>query len=197
MKTPLLLLCSSKSIEMCLHEYLSPFYEIETTGAPKKFKAILTEDPASLKNLHETYPEASLFLMVDPGHISTDLPFSVKVFEKPFYLRDLKEALDKNTPQVLLLPPYKLYPTNRRLVNTQTQATESLTEKEVAILEYLYSHKNKAISREDLLKNIWNYSADITTHTLETHIYRLRQKLQTSEGHSLLITTEDGYELRV
>ena len=134
---------------------------------------------------------------MDPGHAPGDLPFSVKVFEKPFYLKDLKEALEDTAPQVLVLSFYKLYPTSRRLVNTQTQETESLTEKEVAILEYLYEHKNKAISREDLLKSVWNYSKDITTHTLETHIYRLRQKLQTSDGQSLLVTMEDGYELRV
>jgi uncharacterized membrane protein len=193
----LLLLCTSKSVESCLKEYLNPFHAIEITESGKKFNAIITEDPLSLKVLHQTYPEASLFLLVDPGHTPGDLSFPVKVFEKPFYLKDLKEVLDETTPQVLVLSFYKLYPTSRRLVNTKTQETESLTEKEVAILEYLYEHKNKPISREDLLKSVWNYSKDITTHTLETHIYRLRQKLQTSDGQSLLVTTDDGYELRI
>ncbi len=193
----LLLLCASKSIESCLLEYLSPFQAIETLESSSNFTAIITDDPLSLEALHQSHPQASLFALVDPEHIPIDLPFSVKVFEKPFYLKDLKEALDETAPQVLVLPPYKLYPTNRRLVNTHTQGTESLTEKEVAILEYLYKHKNKAISREDLLRSIWNYSPEITTHTLETHIYRLRQKLQTPDGQSLLITTEAGYELNI
>jgi hypothetical protein len=197
MKKSILLLCASKSIEMCLYEYLSPLHPIETTESSTKFKAIITEDPLSLKALHETYPEASLFLLVVPEYVPTELPFPVKVFEKPFYLRELKEALEESTHQVLVLSPYKLYPTSRRLVNTETRETESLTEKEVAILAYLYKHKNKPISREDLLKNIWNYSREISTHTLETHIYRLRQKLQTEAGTSLLITTDEGYELKI
>ncbi len=198
MKNSILLVCSSKPIEMCLHEYLSPFYKIEITETTTEFKAIITDQPLSLKDLHQAHPEASLFLMVEMGHISLDLSFPVKIFENPFYLKDLKEALEENdTPQVLVLPPYKLYPTSRRLLNAQTQETENLTEKEVAILEYLYRHKNKAMSREDLLKNIWNYSTEITTHTLETHIYRLRQKLQTLDGQSLLVTTDEGYELRI
>ncbi len=198
MKKSALLLLTSDMLRTCISEYLSTSYKIETKESPLNFAVIITDNPLLLESLHNTYPQASLVLLADPGHVPLDTPFSIKVFEKPFYLRELRETLEGiSTSQVLLLPPYKLYPTSRRLVNTLTQTTESLTEKEVAILEYLYEHRNRPISRETLLKNVWNYSPDITTHTLETHVYRLRQKLQTAEGSSLLLTTEDGYELKI
>ena len=51
-----------------------------------------------------------------------------------------------------------------------------LTEKEIQLLE-LFLDKKKPISKDDILLNVWNYSADADTHTVETHIYRLRKKI--------------------
>lgn len=69
-----------------------------------------------------------------------------------------------------------------------------LTEKETEILSYLHAQKGETVSRKDLLSAIWNYADDVETHTLETHIYRLRQKIEedTSEP-KILITDGDGY----
>lgn len=70
-----------------------------------------------------------------------------------------------------------------------------LTEKEVALLEYLW-HEDKPVTREDLLRDVWDYAADVDTHTVETHIYRLRQKIErdpASPEH--LLTTRTGYQI--
>ncbi|MDH5722166.1 MAG: helix-turn-helix domain-containing protein [Alphaproteobacteria bacterium] len=70
----------------------------------------------------------------------------------------------------------------------------NLTEKEVAILKYLSSKNGERVSREDLLKAVWNYAKDTETHTIETHIYRLRQKIETdSSKPEILMTDADGY----
>lgn len=70
-----------------------------------------------------------------------------------------------------------------------------LTEKEVDVLVYLFQRKTPA-TRDDLLKDVWNYAADVDTHTIETHIYRLRQKIEPDAEHSkILLTTKDGYSL--
>ncbi|MBI1215300.1 MAG: hypothetical protein GC185_05705 [Alphaproteobacteria bacterium] len=73
-----------------------------------------------------------------------------------------------------------------------------LTDKEVDILVYLARHHARAVTRDDLLQNVWRYQQGVDTHTLETHIYRLRQKMESSaENPELLVTVETGYRLMI
>ena len=72
----------------------------------------------------------------------------------------------------------------------------SLTDREVDILAYLVRRRGKPVSRDELLKNVWQYQEGVDTHTLETHIYRLRQKIEISaEDPRILLTAEGGYSL--
>lgn len=67
-----------------------------------------------------------------------------------------------------------------------------LTEKETAILRFLYRAESRVISRETLLAEIWGYNAGVTTHTLETHVYRLRQKIEPNPSVARILLTEPG-----
>ena len=67
-----------------------------------------------------------------------------------------------------------------------------LTEKETAILKYLCRTGNRVVPRDVLLSEVWGYNAGVTTHTLETHIYRLRQKIETDPSNAQLLVTEPG-----
>lgn len=67
-----------------------------------------------------------------------------------------------------------------------------LTDKEAAILKFLYRAGNAAVPRERLLAEVWGYNSAVTTHTLETHIYRLRQKIETDPAKAALLITESG-----
>lgn len=69
----------------------------------------------------------------------------------------------------------------------------TLTEKEADILLYLYNRAGENVTRTELLENVWKYNAAVNTRTLETHIYRLRQKVQQLSGDPLIETGEDGY----
>jgi DNA-binding response OmpR family regulator len=72
-----------------------------------------------------------------------------------------------------------------------------LTEKETNILKYLYRAGSKPVSREELLTEVWGYNAGVTTHTLETHVYRLRQKIEPDPAMAkILITEMGGYRLQ-
>ena len=71
-----------------------------------------------------------------------------------------------------------------------------MTEKETNILKYLYRAGGKAVKREELLEEVWGYNSGVTTHTLETHVYRLRQKIEPQKGEAtLLLTQPGGYSL--
>lgn len=78
----------------------------------------------------------------------------------------------------------------RELINKQTDEVIHLTEKENALLSYLAAHVGEKISKEALLTNVWNYNVDTQTHTVESHIYALRQKI--TFGADALITSDDG-----
>ena len=68
----------------------------------------------------------------------------------------------------------------------------------MAIIKYLYKAKDKIVSKNELLQEVWGYSPDVSTHTIETHIYRLRQKVEHENPAAQLIMTEDGgYKLKM
>lgn len=93
---------------------------------------------------------------------------------------------------------YVLYPVRKEILNCRNRKITKLTEKEVAIIKYLYKNQGKIVGKNDLMQEVWGYSADATTHTVETHIYRLRQKVEQDDVASQLILTSDGgYQLKV
>ena len=97
---------------------------------------------------------------------------------------------------VFRLGTYEFRPAAKLLVDDH-QKKIRLTEKETNILKYLYRAGAKAVSREELLTEVWGYNAGVTTHTLETHIYRLRQKIEPEPGQArLLLTDAGGYRLQ-
>ena len=67
-----------------------------------------------------------------------------------------------------------------------------LTDKEAQILKFLYLHGDRVVSRDELLDEVWGYNAGVTTHTLETHVYRLRQKIESDPSHAEILVTEPG-----
>ena len=91
--------------------------------------------------------------------------------------------------------PYTFRPAHKLLTDERAKKIR-LTEKETSILKYLYRAGEKPVPREELLTQVWGYNAEVTTHTLETHIYRLRQKIEPDPGAArLLLTDAGGYRL--
>ncbi len=97
----------------------------------------------------------------------------------------------------LTIGPFIFRPNQKLLVNRDKQKEITLTDKENAILLYLYKAKRKVIAREILLQAVWGYNARVATHTLETYIYRLRQKIERNPSAAeILITASGGYKLQ-
>ena len=102
---------------------------------------------------------------------------------------------EQSEDAVFRIGPYEFRPAAKLLVDAK-QKKVRLTEKETNILKYLYRAGEKPVSREELLAEVWGYNAGVTTHTLETHIYRLRQKIEPdASGMKLLLTEAGGYRL--
>ena len=96
---------------------------------------------------------------------------------------------------VFTIGPYTFRPSSKLLLNAKGNKVR-LTEKETAILRYLYRAGQRPVSREMLLQEVWGYNSGVTTHTLETHIYRLRQKVEKDAGSpAILVTEAGGYKL--
>jgi DNA-binding response OmpR family regulator len=96
---------------------------------------------------------------------------------------------------VFSIGPYTFRPSSKLLLSPKGNKVR-LTEKETAILRYLYRAGERPVSREVLLQEVWGYNSGVTTHTLETHIYRLRQKVeQDASAPSILVTEGGGYKL--
>ena len=84
------------------------------------------------------------------------------------------------------------------IVNLRNGEETKLTEKEVAVIKYLYKFQDRIVSKNELLQDVWGYSPDVTTHTIETHIYRLRQKVERDNIDAQMILTVDcGYQLKI
>ena len=118
---------------------------------------------------------------------------------KPFRMNVLMARIrahirqhEQSEDAVFTIGPYAFQPANKILVNPQTERKIRLTEKEAAILKYMYRTGDKVVARDKLLDEVWGYNAGVTTHTLETHIYRLRQKIEPDPSNARLLVTEPG-----
>jgi DNA-binding response OmpR family regulator len=88
--------------------------------------------------------------------------------------------------------PYSFRPGGKLLLDPTRNKRIRLTEKETQILKFLFRAGDRAVGRDILLGEVWGYNAAVTTHTLETHIYRLRQKIERDPSQAVLLVTEPG-----
>ena len=95
------------------------------------------------------------------------------------------------TMRCLTIGPYTFRPSAKLMTDTGGKKKVRLTEKEAAILKFLY-RAGRVIGRDTLLGEVWGYNAGVTTHTLETHVYRLRQKIERDPAHAEILVTEPG-----
>jgi DNA-binding response OmpR family regulator len=122
---------------------------------------------------------------------------------KPFRLPELLarvraqlRSFDNSEDATCLIGPYMFRPSAKLLVEPARNRKIRLTDKESAILKFLYRAGGKAVPRQILLNEVWSYNSAVTTHTLETHIYRLRQKIEPDPSNTrLLLTQSGGYKL--
>jgi len=102
----------------------------------------------------------------------------------------------ENSEDVTLTVGQYTFKPSQKLMIDKKGSKLRLTEKEAAIIKYLYRAGDKVITRDVLLEEVWGYNSGVTTHTLETHVYRLRQKIERDPSNAeILVTESGGYKL--
>lgn len=134
--------------------------------------------------------EADVILGLDSGandYVTKPFKFGVLLARMRAHLRshEMSETAE------LTIGPYLFKPMVKLLETAQGEKIR-LTEKETNILKFLHRAKGAPVAREKLLDEVWGYNAQVSTHTLETHIYRLRRKIETDPGDAQLLRTADG-----
>jgi DNA-binding response OmpR family regulator len=135
--------------------------------------------------------EADTILGLDSG--AND--YITKPFRLGVLLARIRAQLrqhERSEDAVFNLGPYSFRPAAKMLVTPDTDRKIRLTEKEAAILKYLLRSGSAVIGRDELLNEVWGYNSGVTTHTLETHVYRLRQKLEKNPSNAEILVTEPG-----
>ncbi len=160
---------------------------------------ILDDKIQDLDVMRHLHPKTPIILLLKEGNNTVRESALNTVMTKPLSLENLLNQirssltlLDNSADGYLYFNQYELRPIEKEIYNERNGETTKLTEKEVAIIKFLYKNKNKIVSKNDLLQEVWGYSPDASTHTIETHIYRLRQKVEHEDTEAQLIMTEDG-----
>ncbi len=139
--------------------------------------------------------EADTILGLESGandYVTKPFRYGVLLARVRAHMRQFAQSEDA----VFTIGPYKFKPAAKLMLHEKTAAKVRLTEKETAILKFLYRAGNQVTGRDVLLHEVWGYNPAISTHTLETHIYRLRQKIEENPAHArILITEQGGYKL--
>ncbi len=135
--------------------------------------------------------DADTVLGLDSGandYVTKPFSFTVLLARIRAHFRQYEQSEDA----VFEVGPYMFRPSAKQLEVKDNGKKVRLTEKETAILKYLYRASGKPVSRDELLTEVWGYNSGVTTHTLETHVYRLRQKIQPDPAAARLLVTEPG-----
>lgn len=185
--------------------YAPEFTVYRQKETAKAYDVYLLDNKSSLtEELRHEHLKAPIILLENPDSSREEDSALEIVIYKPFslseFLNKLRSSINKfenSSEGFLVFNQYELHPLAKEIVNLRNNELVKLTEKEVAVIKYLYKSKDKIVTKNDLLQDVWDYNAEVTTHTIETHIYRLRQKVEHENAEAQLILTEDGgYKLR-
>lgn len=166
---------------------------------------LIDENLEALQKYHAQNLKApTIFLTANPEGLEDADNINhliIKPFELGYFLDELRSCLniyDNSEEGYITFNQYRLRPLNKDIVNLRNGEETKLTEKEVAVIKYLYKFQDRIVGKNELLQDVWGYSPDVTTHTIETHIYRLRQKVEHDNPDAQLILTVDGgYQLKI
>lgn len=166
--------------------------DIDGREVVRQLRAVGFRAPVIMLTAHDSEGDTVSGLEAGANdYVTKPFRFAVLLARIRAQLRQFEQSEDAT----FALGHYTFRPSAKLLVDQSGQKVR-LTEKETAILKYLYRAGDRVVTRDVLLHEVWGYNSGVTTHTLETHIYRLRQKIERRPAQAeLLITEGGGYRL--
>lgn len=166
---------------------------------------LLDEKPDEVSALRQVHPKTPILLFRKNDDEPAAGNVLTSIIAKPFILENVLNQiraniniLENSSAGYLTFNKYIVRPVKRDIYNQRNREVIKLTEKEVAIIKYLYKCRDRIVTKNELLQEVWGYSPEVSTHTIETHIYRLRQKVENEDSAAQLILTEEGgYRLKI
>lgn len=146
------------------------------------------KSPIVMLTGHDTDSDTILGLEAGANdYITKPFKFAVLLARMRAQLRQHEQSEDAT----FVVGPYTFKPSQKLLLDANGGKIR-LTEKEASIIKFLYRTGGKVVSRDTLLEEVWGYNSGVTTHTLETHVYRLRQKIESDPSNAAILVTESG-----
>ncbi|HPD83377.1 MAG TPA: winged helix-turn-helix domain-containing protein [Alphaproteobacteria bacterium] len=186
---------------------LTPYASWAEYSSSSQFEGVcLVEGGSQINKMKVKSEKTAYFAIIDDkaDDLGEKSSLFSKKYPKPFrmgvIIDDIRHYLIRKK-QLSALKPVKmgkftLDPLSSVLKHQKTDQIFKLTEKELDILIYLHTHQKKDVTKQDLLDQVWGYAENVETHTLETHIYRLRQKIESDPARpEFLVTSGEGYRL--
>ncbi|MBA9082842.1 MULTISPECIES: response regulator transcription factor [Bartonella] len=181
-----------EKIDLAIFDIKLP--DLDGREAVKKLRNQKFRAPIIMITDHDT--DCDTFLNLEEGandYVTKPFRFAVLLAR----IRTQLHQYEHHEDVIFRIGSYTFKPGQKLLIDCHGNKIR-LTEKEAAILKYLYNTRNKVVSRETLLEHIWGYNKNIVTHTLETHIYRLRKKIEKDPSNAqILVTDQNGYRLNL
>jgi Response regulators consisting of a CheY-like receiver domain and a winged-helix DNA-binding domain len=144
--------------------------------------------PVIMLTGHDTDSDTILGLEAGANdYVTKPFKFAVLLARVRAQLRQHEQSEDAT----FAVGPYTFTPSQKMLIDGNGKKVR-LTEKEAAIIKYLYRAGAQVVTRDTLLEEVWGYNSGVTTHTLETHVYRLRQKIERDPSNAAILVTESG-----
>ena len=160
---------------------------------PEPEAVVLFTPPKNVEAFFKNPPDIPVLVLGGTHPDSTaELPVPITIARLTDTVRQMVER-NKNTPS-FETPDFIFTGATRQLIHKKSNQSFRLTEKETALLVYLYQQSPKLVSKEELLTEVWSYHPQTETHTVETHIYALRQKIGPA-ANALIQSSNEGYRL--
>lgn len=162
--------------------------DMDGREAVKQLRKSGFKAPVIMLTGHDT--DSDMILGLEAGandYVAKPFRFAVLLARIRAQLRQHEQSEDA----VFTVGPYQFKP-SQKILTAEDGRKIRLTEKEAAIIRFLYRAEKNVVTRDVLLEEVWGYNSGVTTHTLETHVYRLRQKIERDPSNAEILVTENG-----
>jgi len=182
---------------LIIYKFNSLYHILEELGLDLNFKITFAETKNSLKDKVINDNNSLIITNTEHGDIGNhfildDSPINIFKLVEKINIEFLK--LQFNNQSQIKVKNYNINLNSREMIKNNTKL--KLTEKEINTINYL-SKSNKPVSIDELQSNVWSYQSVVETHTVETHIYRLRKKILISfNDKEFIISKKNGYQIK-